>query len=347
MSYSAVPLDIGQHRDSLFTLWATNTYDPKANPGAMDRFSWLYEGPDDKSRTWIGVETTRNCVVGACSVFRSDRRVRGRSLKAGVINLFMIDSKHRTGAAALAIQRALTGGCHEAGFDLVVIKLSEHRVPVFIRAGYRRVGVVRKWIKWLNAENITDGESRLPSCRHEVVSTADSRFTRLWESAMDLGCIVAEKTAEYLNWRYSGFRDNYRYHCLVRKDDEQLLGYVVYHRMNEGTIVADILCEHTAGPIVDELLRGFADALRREGCAWISLAYLGHPSFENRLRSAGFEVRKSKKDRPLLAYASASLPSEILSGLFDSSEWFFIGDQTTLLLATSVWKGSELAASRG
>ena len=100
MPYSVIPFDVDRHRHALVQLWAANTYDPRLNPGAMERFAWLYEGPQQASHTWVAIETEQGAVVGACSVFRADRRVKGQLLKAGIMNLFMIDARHRTGAAA-------------------------------------------------------------------------------------------------------------------------------------------------------------------------------------------------------------------------------------------------------
>ena len=341
MAYSFVPVDIVRHRDALLALWADHTYDPRKNAGAMDRFNWLYGSPE-RSCTWIAIETSSHAVIGACSVFRANRRVDGRLVKAGVMNLFMIDAKHRTGAAALALQRALTAGCHEAGFDVVLIKLSFHRMPVFIRGGFKRVGTVHKWRRWLDGDDAGDSPRRTGSCRREIISAADARFDQLLQTAMFPGRNTGETTSEYLNWRYTGFRDNYRYYCLLHQDDGRLLGYVVYHRMNEGAIVADISCETLCGPTIDELLGGFSEAMRTDGCAWISVAYLGHPSFEECLRRLEFQPMKSTKDRPLLAYADASLSEEIRNSLFESRNWFFVGDQTAILLAESVWRNGPL-----
>jgi hypothetical protein len=342
MPYSIVPLDIDRHRDALLALWADHTYDPKKNSAAMDRFTWLYGSPE-RSCTWIAIETSSHSVIGACSVFRANRCVDGRPVQAGVLNLFMIDAKHRTGAAALSLQRALTAGCHEAGFDLVLIKLSPHRMPVFIRGGFKRVGTVRKWRRWLDGD---DAGSRLhlDSCRQEIISAADARFDHVFETTRLQGRIVGETSSAYLNWRYTGFRDNYRYYCLLHQDDGRLLGYVVYHRDNAGAIVADIGCESLCGPTIDELLGGFSEAMRKDGCAWTTVAYLGHSSFEDCLRGLGFEPMKSIKDRPLLAYADASLSTETLGCLFESGNWFFVGDQTTILLSESVWRsGTPIA----
>jgi len=344
MPYSVVPLDIARHRDALLALWAENTYDPRTNPGAMERFTWLYGSPD-RSCTWIAIETSSDSVIGACSVFRANRWVDGRPVQAGVMNLFMIDAKHRTGAAALSLQRALAAGCHEAGFDLVLIKLSHHRMPVFIRGGFKRVGTVRKWRRWLDGDD-AGSRRRVDSCRQEIVFAADARFDALLETTRLQGRIVGETTSAYLNWRYTGFRDNYRYYCLLHQDDGRLLGYVVYHRMNEGAIVADIGCESLCGPAIEELLAGFSEAMRNDGCAWITVAYLGHSSFEDRLRRLGFEPMKSIKDRPLLAYADARLSPETLGSLFESRNWFFVGDQTAILLSESVWRsGPPIAES--
>src|SRR5262245_18398026 len=124
MPYSDVPLDRESHRASLHELWVANTYDPAKHPGAMDRFEVIYEGPAEAVHTWIMLDTSPNSVVGACSVFRGDRLIKGGIVRTGIMNLFMIDMTHLTGAAALALLRALTGSCHDLGFHFVLIKLN-------------------------------------------------------------------------------------------------------------------------------------------------------------------------------------------------------------------------------
>jgi hypothetical protein len=200
------------------------------------------------------------------------------------------------------------------------------------------VGVVRTWVRWLTARSAGETAGRRPSSRQEIASTADPRFDQLWETARIQDSIVSEKTAAYLNWRYSGFRENYRYYCLLHQDDDRLLGYVVFHRMGEGAVIADLLCADADGPILDDLLSGVSEMLRHEGCSWLSLAYLGHPSFEDRLRSLGFGLKNATKDRPLLAYTDTSLSAETVERLLEGHNWFFVGDQTSLLLADSVWR---------
>jgi len=329
-----------RHRSALLRLWRENTYNPERNAFARERFEWLYSCAADRVRTWVAIESDTDSVVGCCSVFRSNRYVGGRVIGAGIMALFAVDARHRTGAAALAIQRALTSGGPDAGFQVIVAKPGRKKVPFFERVGYRQLGQVRNWgVRTAILASRSD-PSVPPSYRDEIVAAADERFDRLWSSARSHYCIVGEKTAAFLNWRYSGFKENYRFFCLIHAATCELAGYVAFYSVDNHVVIAELLCERPEGVVLEDLLRGLVLRLQREGIDWMTLSFLGLPSVEKALQQVGFTPGHPTKNRTLV-YADPLLPEEIRRRLLDEHQWFFFGDETNMLLTSELWHDED------
>ena len=151
------------------------------------------------------------------------------------------------------------------------------------------------------------------------MSAADGRFDELFDTIKSRCPIVGEKSAAYLNWRYIAFKElNYGLYCLVHRGNRRLAGYIVYAVMDKGSFIAELLSDDLFGPVVDDLLLGFASRMRAEGQEWIALAYSGAPSFEARLSELGFRPRKSA--RPLVAYLDSECSSELRHLMFDTHD---------------------------
>jgi hypothetical protein len=325
MSYTVVPLRIEEHRDALVNLWTENFDDPRMNTWADERFAWLYQNnPLDSARTWLAVETESNTVVGCGSVFRANKCIRGQVVAACVPVVFAVGKQHRTAAAALAIQRAVTIESCRMGFKVLLGRPSEQALPICCRVGYRHIGDIRDWARII----ATEGElySNSSSYTEEIVSAADERFDRLWEAESSRYQIVGEKTAAFLNWRYTGFNERtYRFYCLVSREDCQLVGYVVFYAMRKGFFIADLFCKDRSGPMLDRLLLGFACRMKLEGGQWIGLSFFGAQSFEDHLRRLGFS--ESGAGAKVVAYVDPDVPADLRNDILEKNNWFtFAGE---------------------
>jgi hypothetical protein len=318
MAYRVIPMRLEEHRDVLIELWQRNLGCPALKTCADRRVAWLYEeNPCGPAQTWLAVETETDEVIGCASVAPSSRYVHGRLIRIGTAIDFTVAAQHRTAGAALALQRALTGGSRRAGFDCLVGKPNSKALPVLSRIGYRRVGDARTWVKPLE-RTLELEEWADPRYVDERVSAADDRFDDLWNS-VKAQWPVGEKTAAYLNWRYIAFKElNYDLYCLVYRSDRRLAGYVVFARMDKGAFIAELLSGDLSGPMVDDLLLGFASRMRREGQEWIAVSYAGAPTFDDRLRQLGFSPRKHA--RPFVAYVDAQASSELRHQVFDTRQ---------------------------
>ena len=340
MAYTVILAQTDEHHDALRRIWQSNSYDPATNPFARERFDWLYRdaGPGD-AQTWLAIETESQAVVGCGSVFRSNRWFQGRRVEAGVPAVFFVEKEHRVAAAALAIQRAvLAGGCR-TGFEVAVAKPNRRARPVCDRVGYQPVSELHDWVR------VVWGDETLPAWPDagdyvgETVSAADERFDRLWERARHGYPMAAEKTAAFLNWRYSGTRENYRFYCLLRKDDRRLLGYIVFYAMKDGVVVTELLAEHPSGAVLENLLLGFCSQMKREGQVWVSLWYMGAAAFEHELGRIGFT--RGTHQRTLCVYLNPNADPGFRREMLDRNNWFIFAGEMDVILSDEVWRADQ------
>jgi hypothetical protein len=343
MAYSMIPVRTDAHLETLRRMWIENSsYNTRTNVCAGQRFEWLYQTSDSsRAQTWLAVEDGHETVVGYGSVIRSDRYFRGRVIPTGLPAVFVVDKSHRLAAAALAIQRALLAGGSQSGFDVMAVKPNDKSRPIVARVGYQPLGELVDWVKSVG------GDSDLPERPGaeyvaEVVTVADARFDDLWNRAKDRYPMIAEQTARFLNWRYSGFKENYRFYCLFRPGDGRLLGYVVFYGMTQGVVISGVFCEEPWGQMLDDLLLGFCERMKAEGYWWVSLYYFGTSLFNDRLEHIGFTRRNHK--RTFMAYLNPAMDAECRRALLDESNWFFFGGEMDVMLHDEVWRNEPDAA---
>jgi hypothetical protein len=337
MAYTVIPLHLDDHRDALRSLWRENSYDPETNVYAAERFDWLYrDSAGGDAQTWLAVDSESQSVIGCGSVFRSNRSFRGRIVSAGVPAVFFVNQEHRLAGAALAIQRAVLGGACRSGLEGFVGKPNRSARAICDRVGYRPVGDLQEWVRVVWGDNSLSASPRAAGYGDEIVTAADDRFDRLWDRAKAHYPMAAEKTAAFLNWRYAGFKENYRFYCLVGQDDRRLVGYVVFYAMADGAVITDLLCEDPSGPALNNLLLGFCSRMQAEGHVWVSLWYAGMPSFEDQLEQVGF--RRGKHRVALLVYVNPDAGAAFRHEMLDRNNWFIFAGEMDVLLSDEVWR---------
>jgi hypothetical protein len=339
MAYTVIPAETEAHLDALARIWKKNSYDPAVNPYARERFDWLYRAPGGSAQTWLAIETASQAVVGCGSVFRSDRCFNGRRVAAGVPAVFFVEKEHRVAAAALAIQRAVVAGGCRAGFDVSVAKPNRRARPICDRVGYQPVAELQDWYYVVAADGVRPDLPDPAQYAGEIVSAADERFDRLWQRAHHQYPMAAEKTAAFLNWRYSGFQENYRFYCLVDHADRRLLGYVVFYAMKDGVVVSELLAEEPGGAVLENLLLGFCAQMKQEGQVWVSLWYAGVQAFEHELARIGFT--RGSHQRTLLVYLNPEADAAFRRQMLDRASWFIFAGEMDVILSDEVWRPEQ------
>jgi hypothetical protein len=202
------------------------------------------------------------------------------------------------------------------------------------RVGYQPVADLQDWVRVVWGDDSVLASPHPDDYADAIVTTADGQFDELWNRAKDRYPLAAEKTSAFLNWRYSGFKENNRFYQLLRRSDGRLLGYVVFYAMSDGAVITDLLCEQTSGPVLKNLLLGFCARMKSEGHVWISLWYAGAPGFEDQLEQLGF--RRGKHRRPLIAYVNPA--ARFASEMLDRNNWFIFAGEMDVLLSDEVWR---------
>jgi hypothetical protein len=342
MAYNMIPVRTEAHLETLRRMWIENSsYDTRMNVCARQRFDWLYQTTDSSgTQTWLAVEDGHDDVVGYGSVVRSDRYFRGRVFPTGLPAVFVVDKAHRLAAAALAIQRALVAGGSQSGFEVMAAKPNDKSRPIVARVGYQLLGEIVDWVKLIGGDGDVPERSGSTEYADEIVTVADARFDDLWHRAKDRYPMVAEQTAGFLNWRYSGFKENYRFYCLLRKSDRQLLGHVVFYGMNHGVVISQLFCDEPCGTLLDDLLLGFCARMKAEANFWVSVYYFGSSSFKDQIERLGF-VRRNHR-RNFMAYLDPAMDPEWRTPLLDENNWFCFGGEMDVMLHDEVWRDGSM-----
>lgn len=356
MAYGTVLLQLDAHREALAALWRENMSDARIADVVPQRIRWLYEqNPAGSALTWLGV-ADMGSIIGCGSIFPRRMVVYGNVVPCGVLADFAVTKSHRLAGAALAIQRAIAKESAPAGVELLYGYPNSKSDAIFKRLGYRSIGESSLWVKPLRsarkiserianralvgvASTVIDAglivadrglslvhgaarriRSEHEACDIEEVTRADARFDGLWARAASEYSIVGERTAAYLNWRYTEFTTReHRFFCLVERRTRALRGYVAYAVDGEKGVVADLFCERL-DVYGKRLLLALAQHLRRKGVASLSFAYLGPDAFGEHLESIGFVRRPAL--RSMVAYVEPDGCEFLKNNVFDKDAWF-------------------------
>ncbi len=354
MAYSTTPLRLEVHRDAVARLWAEEMSDARIGGALPGRMRWLYEDdPGGGATTVLCRDDGSGEVIGCGSYFRRAAWVGGRSVRAGVLCDFAVDPAHRVGGAAIQIQRSLLERARAGGLELLVGHPNPKALPVFKRVGYRVVGETTSWLKplrgaralhkvlrWKDVASVAavplDAALRVldraraagrPQLHGERLPPLDARVDALWIRARAQYEVVGEQSSGYLAWRYGGFpTGEHGVFGVFPPHEERLVGFAAYGLDGPKAIVCDLFADHLESSAAPLLLR-LAAHLRSHGAEWLSLSYVGPPSFGAQLRSAGFVPRSGR--RPVIVYP-LGMDERQRARLLDPASWFMLEGELDL-----------------
>jgi hypothetical protein len=334
------------HQGAVLELWRENMAALRAGEELAERYRWLYaENPAGAVDTVVTIHQPDQRVVGCASAYPRAMRVAGTDLKAGVPVDFAVARTHRTGAAALGLQRGLVAA-QETPFDFFCGFPNKAALPILKRVGYKPFANARAWIKPLRANykvqayaksaaitaiaaapvnvglRLTDGWRGRAHQRVAggFVARADERFDELWLRARDAYAIAGERTAAYLNWRYADFRPiKYSFFYVTPADSGQLLGYVAFSRRENKVYIGDLFATDMR-KTAETMLLEFASRLRAQGVDSIFAGYAGSADFERRLTRLGFIRRTAVGERSMVALTHRTT-GEQNALLLDGEQW--------------------------
>jgi hypothetical protein len=295
------------------------------------RFDWLYrQGPHGQARAWLALEPQTNMPVGAAAIFPRRMYFEGQIFTGGVFGDFCIASDFRSLGPAIRLQRACLGMIYENELALGYDFPSKSMLAVYKRLGTETRGQLVRMSKPLRANRMLSEKLRsqivgrgLSPIANSILRWRDRKlrpkcnlvlalqrprfgqeFTKLATQVGSLHGICTERSAEYLNWRYSD-HPNLHYEVMTARRSGELEAYAIF-RQDEGQAwIVDWFGNEENGPRHDVMV-GLIASLRERGIETISFPIIGSHPWRREVENIGFRERESC---PVMLFNSAKADS--------------------------------------
>ena len=350
MAYSVRESGAPAVADALVNLWRRNL--PAAAADLDAKLRWFYcDAPSGPARVMLLHHDESPIGCAGIGVRRFWIESHAAMAPVGLLADLAVDRTHRTAFPALTLTRATRDAARRVaplhyGFP------NASAVALFERMGYRKLGVMTRWVRILRhaeyierevrnralartAGALMDGlrllqvmPARLASLplRLEKVGTprrpVDERFDRLWEVGRHRFGIVAWRGADQLRWRFHDAPERQvELIALVERHGAALRAYAAVERVGSVYHVRDVFGVGLAdtGLLLDHLV----PVLRQLGATALSFSFLGSPQVEEMLRAHRFVPRESTR-----AVVVDARPGEDIPGV---EAWYLTdGDEDNL-----------------
>lgn len=344
MSYSVTEADVRKIEDLVVDIWRKNLpAQAAASAGRVrGKFEWFYlRNPLRQGRIWLIQKD--GVPVGTAGVGFRRIKVLGREILSGVAADMAVDARHRVLGPALMLQRAVYG---LAGSDVDVIYAMPNpgATAAMKRTGYKVIGGLCRYTRVLNpagylqnriknrplagilsaaaipAMRLASKETRVRTPRGyrlTAVEKFDKRFDELWNKMSSGFRVIADRGADYLNWRFNEC-SSVTYQTLALIDDKDAVrGYVIYHRDGDAVEMADLSYDGT-GPVFDMLVSAFIKRMYKDGAASIFFSFFGSSAIKQMIGGFGFIKRADSVPFALAAGPDAGLEKEMK----EEENWF-------------------------
>ena len=340
MKYTVEQVEPARARRELLRVWRDNL----SVEGLGERkFAWTYERAPARPLSPFLLVARRGVerdVVGTVAVSVRVLQVGGRSCRAGLLGDLAVDRAHRSLLPALSLVRRAKRAA--TGEVALVYGFPNHRAePVFLRAGYRRLGAMTRYVRVLRhgpyarrvvrsraaarlAGAVADLGSRagrlLPlvrsAARYRLVlsDAADERAEEVWAAAAGYYEIAGIRDAEFLAWRMCDHPEHrHRLAWLEDRRGGAARAYAAVGQRDGEVWIGDFFGPPDA---LEALFLRVAEWARGEGARSLSVRFLGDPGVVSALRRAGFAARDARR-----AVVVADCESG-LGELGEPSRWF-------------------------
>jgi hypothetical protein len=158
-----------------------------------------------------------------------------------------------------------------------------------------------------------------------TVTRFDERFDRFFERAAAPFDFIAERNAEFLQWRFGDRRAGPFVVRVLEDGAGEPLGYVVARVTARRAHVADLLAVPDQPEVVETLLAQAVHLSRQAGAGGIACWLPDHHPYRNSLRRLGFVPRRRDVG---MRYRARALPAEELAFLdrADARTHIMMGD---------------------
>ncbi len=282
-----------------------------------DRFDWLYcKNPAGIARVWAVCEADKGKIIGVSAAFPRRIYCRGQAMRGYVLGDFCIHPDYRSLGPALTLQRSTLEDLSEEGAGFVFDFPSTSMLAIYKRLRIEPQESAIRFAKPLRADRQI--QKRIPTkAAGAALSVAANAALRLRDAGLSrsgawtiteatapfgeefthaahqwaprMG-ICADRSAEYLNWRFLQHPQR-RYHFLTARKDGRLCGYLIYHWTGEDATIVDLLAEEEQAS--KALLVETIAMTRSCGVHTLSAPLLGSHSGRGIFEDCGFRPRES------------------------------------------------------
>jgi hypothetical protein len=323
MKYSLTRLPLGEARPLVLALW-------REVFGALpeSRYPWLYESnPAGEAVVHLLRENSSDQWVGSTAAFPRTLQSRGEPLNAGIAGDLMVLQRHRSVGPAISLQKALLATCTEQHLDVVYGFPNRNSAVIMRRVGYEPLASLLELVLPLKSHyfiqkhihslplsraasifvdlalRFRGGMSRVrrsSASEDFVTDSFDQPFDEFWQRVSPRFALIGEKSASFLNWRYS--------HCPFRvykvfgvrgKGSGPLFGYIVFTEDNNRVQIIDFAWDE-ASIRLEEIIARFVRLQRKGGAEAVTVSIAGSPDVSGRFRRMGFRSRGERS--PLLIF---------------------------------------------
>jgi hypothetical protein len=302
----------------------------------LDYLRWKMSGPATSLGSFQGRLGGR--LVYATIVFASWVRIKGvRRLRLSFLDACVDPAARGRGifSRAVAHQETLEYRCDFSMFERsATVKVQRrlgrrdqrplaNRVNVMTRIlvpsgpptshhGLKRLPVITAaFAAWLLGSMLA-ATRRRPAVEPRDVTCIDERFDVLFERAASSFDVIAERTAEFLRWRY-GDRRGGRYVLRELTEGDRLVGYSVVRTAGAHAYLADLLVLPGRGDAVTTLVADAVAIATASGATMLDCWLPRHHPYRAALRRQGLFGRRDAG----VSYHPVELPAEELAPLAD------------------------------
>lgn len=345
MKQRTVQANVSDDRRKILDFWSSNFPEWPA-----EKYEWFYESnPAGKACCWFAISKDEDSIIGTVALFPRIIYVNGVKNKAGIVGDFIMIREQRSFWPAFWLQKRVIEAVKAGTTDFVYGSPNSNADQLMSRSGYRIVGSSVSYKKIIGTYNYLHSRLhnrvisravsvcldlvlrmfsketyiRSPARNNisfQICTNFDERIDRLWEICRKQYTIIGERSAEFLNWRFSRcpYLD-YRMLLLINGTTDKVCGYLVFRIENGVLTIADLLLENFEKH-GDELFVWLLRYARRLRVGTIVCSFIGPEELKNKLRQFGFINMKDYRSFTVFSKED-SIKTDVL---YDSRNWYFM-----------------------
>jgi len=347
MLVSIKEVDVEKNIDTFVELLNRN----RSNRIGRERFEWLYlKNPCGKAKAWVVFDNLSRDAVAFTCVLPRLVKVEREDVMCWNCGDFSVDKKFRSLGVAIKLRRKAKECVDNSEIMALYAHPNDRMKMIHEKVGHPCIGEMQRFAKVLHADRqlkqlikipILDnvlcfGANFILGCRDALLSAGNRRYAfeilsnkpygdeydQLFDDASKHYCIIGDRGADYLNWRY-GQNPLYKTERLTIRKDGRLIGYLIYCIEDHVAVFKDILCLPD-DDVLKALLGYWVKLLRQNKMHSISTILMKTNPVVHSFKQIGF------KPRPEISsvHAYANQHNEIYEKWIDGSNWYItVGDR--------------------